>query len=377
MAGGLQLNASNKLIIERTNLKTLQKEYIDVSLDDLLLEGSDLNNQIKLYPSDNIRILTIQAVDEYTVEVSGEVRNPGSFTWGPGLKLGDVIIQSGGIKPEAANSRVEISRVNVKGDGTGTEVIVAQFEININQQLVGGTDFELEKYDQIIVRSAPNFELQQNVIINGEVKFPGTYALLGDKETLISVLNRAGGLTEEAFPLGATLVRAEDGAGAILLDLDDVLDKKEKSVFNYVLKAGDQIVVPKVTDFIVLSGAVENPKIANVGKLNIPYHKGKRAGYYVNRYGQGVDRNMDGRRRYITVEYPNGDVKKTQNFGLFTVTPKVVKGSKITVGVKPPKPPKDDKNKDKEPIDWGEVIENSVAQVTAVLTLYVLLQRVF
>lgn len=378
MAGGLQLNASNKLIIERTNLKTLQKEYIDVSLDNLLLEGSNLNNEIKLSPLDNIKILPIQSVDEYTVSITGQVRNPGSFTWGPGLKLGDVIIQSGGIKPEAANSRVEISRVNVKGDGAGTEVIVAQFDIDINQELAGGTDFELEKYDQIIVRTAPNFELQQNIRIEGEVKFPGTYALLGEQESLLSILNRAGGLTEEAFPLGATLVRTEDEAGVILLDLDDVMDKKEKSVFNYVLKAGDQIVIPKVTDFVMLSGAVENPKIANVGKLNIPFHKGKRAGFYVNRYGQGVDRNLDGRRKYIIVEYPNGDVKKTQNFGLFTVTPKVTQGSRISVGVKPPKKPKvDEAGKEKEPVDWGEVIERSVTQITAVLTLYVLLQQVF
>jgi len=379
MSGGFTLNSSDKLIIERVNLKTQQKEYLDIDLVQLYAEGSSINSDIKLQPSDRINILPILPVDQYTVSISGEVRSPGSFSWGPGLKLGDVIIQSGGIKPEATDSRVEVSRVNLKGNGNGTEVIVAQFDIGSDLELVAGQDFELEKYDQIIVRSAPNFELQQNITISGEINYPGTYSLVGETESIYNLINRAGGMTDEAFPLGATLVRAEDGAGAILLDLEDVIKKKEKSVFNYILKAGDRIVIPNITDFVILLGAVDNPKVASVGKLNIPYHKGRRAGFYVSRYGQGVDREKNGRRRYIKVEYPNGDVKKTRNYGLFTITPKVTKGSRITVGVKPPKTPKveGDNKTEKEPVDWGEIVQSSVTQITAVLTLYVLLQRIF
>ena len=337
-----------------------------------------MNEQIKLEPSDNIKVLSIPEIDQYFINIDGQVRNPGQFNWGPGLKLGDVITLSGGIKPEATSSRVEISRINIKPDGGETEVIIATFDINTQQELVSGQDFELEKYDQVIVRTAPDFELQRNITIQGEVKFPGSYSLLGKNETLLSIISRSGGLTIEAFPSGAKLQRNENGVGEVLLDLEDVLDKKEKSVYNYILKEGDVLIIPKATDLIVIEGVVDNPKVAEIGKINIPFHKGKRAGFYVYKYGQGVDRERNARKRYIRVEYANGDVKETLNLGLFTVTPKVKQGSKIVVGVKPPKIKKaEDDEVQKEPIDWGQVIQNSVAQITAVLTLYVLLDRAF
>lgn len=377
MADGLKLNASNKLIIVRTNLQTLEKEYIDVNLDDLLIPNSPLNQQIELFPADRIEVLSSRPADEYTIRIDGLVRKPGSFEWGPGLKLGDVIILSGGIKPEATGSRVEISRVVLKPNGGETEVIVAQFEIGNNQELVSGSDFELEKYDQIVVRSAPDFELQRNVSIQGEVKYPGRYPLLGKNETLLSLINRAGGLTTEAFPSGATFNRSLDEQGKVLLDLEDVLKKKERSVYNYILKEGDVIIIPRAIDLIVLQGSVDNPVVADAGQINIPFHKGKRAGFYVNRYGQGVDWENDARRRYITVEYPNGDRREALNLGLFVITPKVKPGSKIVVGTKPPKKPKPKKQEgEKKEVDWGQVVANAVTQITAVLTLYVLLQQV-
>ena len=378
LGGGLTLKASNKLIIERVDLKTGQKAYQDVDLNLLLAPNSELNAQIKLEPSDAIRILSEGREDQYVVSIKGEIRRPGSFTWGPGLKLGEVILLSGGIKPEATSSRVEVSRVNINSTGGRTEVVIATFDINLKQELVSGADFELEKYDQIIVRAAPEFELQKNVSIQGSVKFPGVYSLLGKKETLLSVLNRAGGLTEESFPTGAKLKRSENGVGEVLLDLDDVLEKKDRSVYNYILKAGDVIIIPKATDLIVLSGAVDNPKVRETGKINIPFHKRKRALFYVNRYGQGVDREDEARNKYIRVEYANGDVKETKNYGLFVITPKIKQGSKISVGVKPPKKKKEEDEKvPAEPVDWGEVVTNALTQITGVLTLFVLLQQVF
>jgi protein involved in polysaccharide export with SLBB domain len=379
LSGGFTQKASNKLIISRVDLKTGKKEFQDVDLNVLYAPGSDLNNQIKLRPLDIVRVLPQLRNDQYSISIEGQVRVPGSFAWGEGLKLGEVLILSGGITPEATSSRVEISRININSNGGKTEVVIASFDIDANQQLVSGADFELEKYDQIIVRAAPEFELQKNVTIEGSIRFPGKYPLLGKKETLLSILNRSGGLTEEAFPIGAKLKRNEDGVGEVLLDLDDLLEKKERSVYNYILKAGDVIVIPKATDLIVLEGVVDNPKVRQIGKINIPFHKRKRALFYVNRYGQGVDRDDDARNKYIRVEYANGDVKETKNYGLFTITPKVKQGSTITVGVKPPKK-REETEEGKtpaEPVDWGEVVTNALTQITGVLTLFILLQQVF
>lgn len=378
LGGGLTLNASRRMIIERRDLKTGELQYVDVDVDQLLTDNGALNAAIQLAPGDKLQVLSELREDSYTVSIAGEVRKPGTFNWGEGLKLGDVIKLAGGIKPEAIRSRVEVSRIDVN-DATGaTQVTIAQFEVNENLELTQGMDFELERYDQVVVRATPNFELQNTITLSGEVKYPGTYVLLSKSESLLNVIERAGGLTEEAFPIGATLTRSLDETGEILLDLENLLRRRNRSPFNYILKDGDRIDIPRKLDLVTLGGAVDNPKVAERGKINIPYHRGRRAGFYVNRYGQGVDWDKDARRRFITVEYPNGDLRETVNLGVATITPKVTKGSEIIVGVKPPKRKKEEKEgEQREPVDWGEVVQNTVTQITGVVTLYVLLQRAF
>lgn len=377
LGGGLTLNASRRMIIERRNLKTGELQFQDVDVDQLLTDDGTLNAAIQLAPGDKLQVLSELKEDSYSVSIDGEVRKPGTFNWGEGLKLGDVIKLAGGIKPEAVRSRVEVSRIDIS-DATGaTAVTIAQFEIDENLELPVGADFELERYDRIVVRSTPNFELQNTVTLSGEVKYPGTYVLLSKSETLLSVIERAGGLTEEAFPIGATFSRSLDERGEILLDLDNLMRRRNRSPFNYIMKDGDRINIPRKLDLVTLGGAVDNPKVAEAGTINIPYHKGRRAGYYVNRYGQGVDWENDGRRRFIQVEYPNGEVRETVNLGIATITPKVKKGSQIVVGVKPPKRKKEEKEIEREPVDWGEVVQNTITQITGVVTLYVLLQRAF
>ena len=70
----------------------------------------------------------------------------------------------------------------------------------------------------------------------------------------------------------------------------------------------------------------------------------------------------------------SGEVKKTINLGLFRIYPKVTKGSTVTVGKRKIKPEKLDQ--EKKEINWENVISRSLAQITAVITLYVLLQQV-
>jgi len=85
-------------------------------------------------------------------------------------------------------------------------------------------DFKIKPYDQVFVRQAPEFELQQNIQLGGEVVYPGTYTLTDKQETILSVIQRAGGLTDAAFPRGATLVRMEDSLGRVILDLDKAIN---------------------------------------------------------------------------------------------------------------------------------------------------------
>ena len=377
LAGGLQDEAIDFAYIKRTDPKNRkQKEYLRIDLKNALSNPNSSDN-IKLKPFDKLVVYSYKEfLDDAFVKVEGAVRKPGEFQYDKSLTLKDALTLSGGLKLEAARSRIDISRVQISGD-QNTKTIVATLGVDENYNIIeGGDNFQLEPYDQIYVRSAPEFEFQQNIKITGEIKYPGTYPLTSDNEKILSLIKRAGGLTKEAFPLGATLYRPKDGVGYIVMGLDEVL-KTPNSKFNYILKEGDIIHIPKQKDFVTIKGATRAAElytdaITRSGKINVPYHIGKSAKFYINEYAAGV--GEDGRRRLITVEHPNGELKKTKNFLFFKTYPKVRKGSVITVGRIPKK--QKEKKKEREDIDWGRVLADSLAQATAILSLILLVQRV-
>ena len=70
------------------------------------------------------------------------------------------------------------------------------------------------------------------------------------------------------------------------------------------------------------------------------------------------------------VIYPNGVTKKSTNFGLFSISPKIKRGSTIKVV------DKHKTNKKRNEIDWNRQIENAMLKVSAILTLWLLFERV-
>jgi len=76
----------------------------------------------------------------------------------------------------------------------------------------------------------------------------------------------------------------------------------------------------------------------------------------------------------ISVRHANGRLEKTKSLGMFYFYPKVTPGATINVGSVEQKADKE--VVEKEPVDWGNVIRDTIAQATAVLTLILLLERV-
>ena len=346
-------------------------EYLRVNLNKVLAEDATEEDLIRLKPRDKLRIIESSTiVDAYDVMVGGAVREPKTIPYDPSLKLSDLIMLAGGLKLEASRGRVEISRVIIT-DGKPTEIIVATTEVDDFGNPVSGNDFELKPFDQVFVRTSPKFELQRNIEITGEVMYPGNYTLLGNNEKLESIIKRAGGFTDEAFLKGAVLTRKSAGLGKVIVDLENV-ENNPKSRFNFILKEGDELFIPKQNNLVTITGAVDYPQIDTVNQVSVPYHRSKRAKFYVNRYVGGIDKNKRGRSNLISVKYANGQVKRTVNWGFFKVYPKVSKGSTITVGVKPLKPVGEE---DKEAIDWEGIAARVLSQVTAIVTLIVLVQN--
>ena len=381
-SGGLKPEATTFAYINRLDLETQETQYIRVDLEAAMNNPGSADN-VLMRPFDKLNIMSQTTfIDATNVDVTGSVRVPGSYPFHPTLSLKDALTMAGGLKFGAASNRVEVSRVIIRNNQP-TQTTVAILEVDDNLNVISGgnnNNFQLQPYDEIIVRNVPDFELQENVTFEGEIQYPGTHPLLSDNETLTSVLDRAGGLTKEAFPEGATLFRAEEGVGYIVMNLKEAMKKKGKSRYDYILKPGDIISIPTKQDFVTISGATKaeelyKEEIIKDGRLAVPYHKGRRARYYVTKYAAGI--GEEGKASKITVLHPNGELKKTKNFGIFLIHPKVRKGSEIAVGFKEPKNvEKDGSGGTKEEIDWGKVVADSIAQATAILSLILLIQRI-
>lgn len=353
-----------------------KRKWLRIDLQDAIQNPDSPENQL-LLPDDVLVVFPKDRFEDkemYTM-INGAVRVPGDIKYSPNMTLSDVLYLSGGLREEAAEGRIEISRIKMDEDKR-TEVVIATVGVDRNLVLEGKEgDFKIQPYDQIFVREAPEFEVQQNIRLRGEVVYPGMYTLTDKKETILSVIQRAGGITDAAFPKGATLMRMEDSLGQVILDLDRVI-KDPTSRFNYVLKEGDIITIPKVKNLVSIAGAVRYPEIEEIGKISAPHHKGRRAKFYINKYGAGVDRKVKrGRRNLITVVNPNGYVEKTRNYGLFKIYPKVDEGALVRVDAKPAREQVGEDGEKEEKKEWSEVFSTIIAQATSVLTLLLLADR--
>jgi protein involved in polysaccharide export with SLBB domain len=94
----------------------------------------------------------------------------------------------------------------VGGEARKTEVI----NLDLSGLFAGNAaaDVPVRPYDVLVIKETPEWHEQESVRLGGEVRFPGTYPIRKG-ETLSSLIARAGGLTESAFPHGAVFMREE------------------------------------------------------------------------------------------------------------------------------------------------------------------------
>ena len=153
-------------------------------------------------------------------------------------------------------------------------------------------------------------------------------------------------------------------------------------MFNYTLKEGDIITVPKVIDYVSIYGSgiqyIENlitlDTLTDYAVMNSPFVGGKRAGYYIRTFGNGY--TSDAWRAKTYVVEANGRVRRTINLYAFRVSPKVKKGSSIYVISKEKKAKTSLKDLvNKIPTDWNKVISDVTVKLTGFATLWALIQR--
>jgi protein involved in polysaccharide export with SLBB domain len=375
IAGGLTQQAEHKGYIVRHNPsepKTIQ--YIAVDFEKALASPeSDAN--LDILSGDVIHIFDKSSRrDDLFVSISGYVRNPGNYPYGPNLKLADLVNLAGGLSFGADSTRIDVARANLVD---GQSVTVSQITTGlINQSSAANNSMSLKPYDEVYVRAIPEFELQQTVTVSGEVKYPGNYALVKDKERIYDLIERAGGLTGEAFPEGAKLYRHGDNTGLVVIDLKTILQNKN-TPSNIILSAGDVIQIPKSRDLVTIEGFVNLDEaysptfLQGEGSISVAFRGVKSAKYYIDNFAAGI--SDQGTASKIKVQYADGRVESTKKVFFFNSIPKATKGSHIIVGAKTIKPAKTAKEQSKT--DWSSVLRDTMAQATAVLTLLILVDQ--
>jgi len=349
--------------------------YKKFNIKEILSNPKSAENFI-LEPNDEIILFDKRRYqDETEVKIDGAVREPGSFEYDPSLTLKDLILLAGGFQIQAQNSRIDVFRVDWSSDKE-TNTYATTISVDEDYNVINNENFKLQPFDQIVVRTAPKYGLQKGVVIEGQVLYPGGYALISEEERISSIIERSGGLTDEAFPEGATLLRALDSTGYMVIKLDEILLDKN-SFYNFILKRGDRISIPKRQDYVTIIGETKANELypnslVNTGKLTVAFHPGRDAKYYIDKYAGGLGKRA--RPRLVTVQHLNGELETSKGF-LVKNYPKIRAGSIITVGAVPEKI-KPIQSQPKEKIDWGRVLADSVVQATAVLSLILLIQRV-
>ena len=199
-------------------------------------------NDIELRREDHILIRSIHDIsDEQTVRVDGAVRQNGEYNYRDDMTLEDLILKADGFSDAASEARIEISR-RITGDAApeqrGQELAeIFTFDVTRNLELRDeDRSFRLQPFDQVFVHRRPDYQRQLTVTIEGEVMYPGTYTIRDRNERISDLIERAGGLTPEAYMPGARLVRQHTSIDRPDIDLDflerDELIDEEALGFN-------------------------------------------------------------------------------------------------------------------------------------------------
>ena len=340
-------------------LKALQHPHTEM---DPLLEPGDI---VEVLHDSSFRY-------EIFVYAIGEVKNPDTFRYYEGMGLKDLILMAGGLLPSTDSSRIELFRTTWRNGRS----VMERYALSVDTALhVDGGDFVLQPGDRVVFRRNPAYRPIELVEIRGEVRFPGAYAITRQNYRLLDLIGDAGGLTEDAFIEGASLFRRHNNVGKVALHLSKAMRHPE-SAYNVYLREGDEIYIPRRSNLVTVQGAtnytsVLTPEDSLVEqKISFPYIPGKSAIYYVNEFAGGISDYGDLDK--ITVIYPNGRVAKTKNYWLFRKYPPVMPGSTIYVGSRPPTP----EGAQKEKVDWDKIVDNTLKQITSILSLVILAQTV-
>jgi polysaccharide export outer membrane protein len=245
---------------------------------------------------------------EAVVRIEGKAKVPGEYPFEAGMTVRDLVRAGGSLSDAAYEGNAELTRYKViSGETRKAELI----EVNLAAVMRGdpAANIRLEPFDSLSIKEVQAWGEQEEVTLRGEVKFPGKYAIKRG-ETLRSVVTRAGGLSDFAFPEGAvftrkelkdreqkqldmlavrmqndiaflalqsaaanqaqagtalsvgqsllTQLRATKAVGRLVIDLQRTMQAPRRIDMDVILRDGDELIVPKFQQEVTVIGEVQS-----------------------------------------------------------------------------------------------------------------------
>jgi protein involved in polysaccharide export with SLBB domain len=359
------------------NLKTLKKASVISNeinnnssssklgiTEDKNYNESGANDLSKLQDEEGNKIISSEISNEFKSSESSDalINRQVKLTlpYSDHMTVEDLILKAGGLRESAATGFVEIVRrkknIGLDNPSLINSQIAEIIKFSISNQLQldnTASKFELAPFDEVFIRTSPNYELQQFVTVQGQVIFPGVFGLERKDERLSDIVKRAGGLNNQAFPEGAKLIRknhlteaekirkldqlneiSDNFTGAIIQNKETYNKETEKIGIDLVsalqnpngeedlfLLEGDIIDIPKEPQTVKVTGEVLYPN-------SVKYLSTNTFKDFIN--GAGGYTTSSARKKSYVI-YSNGSVRRVKSWGLFKIYPRIEKGAEIIV----------------------------------------------
>ena len=301
-------------------------ETISFDLRDVLIG----NVSFPLEPFDLIRIFGRYEVDSPMVSIEGEVLRPGQYPMSQGMTVTALVRMAGGFKRSAYRNEADLSTYVVQN---GQKVLVDHRNVAVEKALEGDktADVTLKPGEVVSIGRLGGWQdIGASVTISGEVEHPGSYGVR-EGERLSSVLKRAGGFQDDAYPAAAVLervqvrelaeqarqemiqriedtpvepkpaltsagaestaqllqtqrqeilatLRSHHASGRLIINISSDVQRWENTSADIELRANDTLFIPKRPNFVMVNGQVYNPAA-------VSYVPGKNLTWYLRKAG--------------------------------------------------------------------------------------------
>ena len=170
-----------------------------------LLAGDEAERKL-LEPDDEVIIYAKEDAGVMSqVAVRGQVNKPGAYPLLKDMRVKDLVFQ-GGLTRESELKEAELIRVSTADDTGHVRRTVVPLDLTRVLAEDPEQNLPLQGDDELLVKQVGELKREFRVTLEGEVRFPGSYAIQAG-ERMSSLVRRAGGFTDKAYLRGAVFTR--------------------------------------------------------------------------------------------------------------------------------------------------------------------------